>query len=84
MSRHAGSLDQTPKSITTALSSTSARKKPSRWWREHTAQVTTGDRAEIEDNFKGGPQVSPVNLLSCSPTLEMGIDVGGLDAVVIA
>jgi hypothetical protein len=51
--------------------------------REHTAQVTTSERAEIEDDFKGGPQNSPVNLLSCSPTLEMGIDVGGLDAVIL-
>ena len=51
--------------------------------REHTAQVTTIERAEIEDKFKGGPAVSPVNLLSCSPTLEMGIDVGGLDAVIL-
>jgi hypothetical protein len=51
--------------------------------KEHTAQVTPGERAEIEDKFKGSPDVSPVNLLSCSPTLEMGIDVGGLDAVVL-
>ncbi len=51
--------------------------------REHTAQVPTTERAEIEDKFKGGPTISPVNLLSCSPTLEMGIDVGGLDAVIL-
>jgi hypothetical protein len=50
---------------------------------EHTAQVTTADRAELEDNFKARPQQSPVNVLACSPTLEMGIDVGGLDAVVM-
>jgi replicative superfamily II helicase len=50
---------------------------------EHTAQITSGERAQIEDQFKAGPDVSPVNLLSCSPTLEMGIDVGGLDAVVL-
>ena len=51
--------------------------------KEHTAQVTTEERAEIEEKFKGPPEISPVNLLSCSPTLEMGIDVGGLDAVVL-
>jgi hypothetical protein len=51
--------------------------------REHTAQVTTEERAEIEDRFKASGAVSPVNLLSCSPTLEMGIDVGGLDAIVL-
>ncbi len=43
---------------------------------EHTAQVTTADRAELEDNFKASPEKSKVNLLACSPTLEMGIDVG--------
>jgi hypothetical protein len=51
--------------------------------REHTAQVSTDERIEIEDRFKAAANVSPVNLLSCSPTLEMGIDVGGLDAVVL-
>ena len=50
---------------------------------EHTAQITTTDRAKLEDDFKASPQVSDVNLLACSPTLEMGIDVGGLDAVVM-
>ena len=50
---------------------------------EHTAQVTTADRAELEDNFKASPEKSKVNLLACSPTLEMGIDVGGLDAVIM-
>jgi hypothetical protein len=51
--------------------------------REHTAQVTMEERADIETSFKAQAEVSPVNLLSCSPTLEMGIDVGGLDAVVL-
>jgi hypothetical protein len=51
--------------------------------REHTAQVTTDERADIENHFKAAGEVSRVNLLSCSPTLEMGIDVGGLDAVVL-
>ncbi|GAB4215213.1 MAG: DEAD/DEAH box helicase [Roseiflexaceae bacterium] len=50
---------------------------------EHTAQVTTEGRAEIERCFKAGPTESPLNLLACSPTLEMGIDVGGLDAVIL-
>lgn len=50
---------------------------------EHTAQITTTDRAELEDNFKAPPEKSDVNLLACSPTLEMGIDVGGLDAVIM-
>ncbi|MEI7772870.1 MAG: helicase-related protein, partial [Chloroflexales bacterium] len=50
---------------------------------EHTAQVPNSDRAVIEANFKARPAVSPLNLLACSPTLEMGIDVGGLDAVIL-
>jgi hypothetical protein len=50
---------------------------------EHTAQVTGDERIELEAKFKAAPSVSPVNVLSCSPTLEMGIDVGGLDAVLM-
>ena len=50
---------------------------------EHTAQITTDDRAQLEADFKSKPEQSSVNLLACSPTLEMGIDVGGLDAVVM-
>ena len=49
--------------------------------REHTAQVTTDARKEIEENFKS--KNDPTNVLACSPTLEMGIDVGGLDAVLL-
>lgn len=50
---------------------------------EHTAQITSEDRSRLEEDFKASPSVSPVNVLACSPTLEMGIDVGGLDAVVL-
>lgn len=63
---------------------------------EHTAQITGDDRIVLEDDFKAPPpgfvppagwtgteHRSPVNVLACSPTLEMGIDVGGLDAVVL-
>jgi hypothetical protein len=50
---------------------------------EHTAQVTGDARIELESRFKASPTISPVNVLACSPTLEMGIDVGGLDAVVM-
>src|SRR5206468_2680329 len=51
--------------------------------REHTAQIPNDVRLDIENDFKASVGQSPVNLLSCSPTLEMGIDVGGLDAVVL-
>ena len=50
---------------------------------EHTAQVTGEARIELEADFKGPMTRSPINVLACSPTLEMGIDVGGLDAVVM-
>lgn len=50
---------------------------------EHTAQVPNDDRAKLEENFKAPVATSRCNLLACSPTLEMGIDVGGLDAVVL-
>lgn len=50
---------------------------------EHTAQVTGDDRIQLENDFKANANVSPLNVLSCSPTLEMGIDVGGLDAVLL-
>lgn len=50
---------------------------------EHTAQVTSKQRLKLESEFKAPPTESPVNVLACSPTLEMGIDVGGLDAVVM-
>ncbi len=50
---------------------------------EHTAQITGDERLQLEADFKAVPSVSPVNVLACSPTLEMGIDVGGLDAVLM-
>ena len=50
---------------------------------EHTAQVTSEQREDWEGQFKAPPETSPLNVLACSPTLEMGIDVGGLDAVVM-
>lgn len=50
---------------------------------EHTAQITGQDRIQLETDFKASAKDSPVNVLSCSPTLEMGIDVGQLDAVMM-
>ena len=50
---------------------------------EHTAQVPNATRLELEEQFKAPPATSKVNILACSPTLEMGIDVGGLDAVAL-
>ncbi len=50
---------------------------------EHTAQVPNEERTLLEDKFKSPLTESKVNVLACSPTLEMGIDVGGLDAVAL-
>lgn len=48
---------------------------------EHTAQVPTEIRAEIEKQFKD-PKGS-LNCLVASPTLEMGVDIGALDMVLL-
>lgn len=48
---------------------------------EHTAQVSVNRRKEIEEDFKAKDRTT--NVLACTPTLEMGIDVGGLDAIVL-
>lgn len=48
---------------------------------EHTAQITAEKRKDIEDEFKS--TTAATNFLACSPTLELGIDVGQLDAVML-
>ena len=45
--------------------------------REHTAAIATRIRAKMEEDFKKGE----VNLLSCTTTMEMGVDLGDLQAV---
>ena len=49
--------------------------------REHSAQVPTSDREVIERLFKGNSEL--LNTLVCTPTLEMGVDIGSLDAVLM-
>lgn len=46
---------------------------------EHTAQWVTRKAAEIQNQFISGD----VNVLSCSTTFELGVDVGDLQAVVL-
>ena len=45
--------------------------------REHTAAIAISVRGMIEQEFK----VGEVNLLSCTTTMEMGVDLGDLEAV---
>ncbi|MBL1101599.1 protein kinase domain-containing protein [Streptomyces coffeae] len=47
--------------------------------REHTAQVTPEDRLERERQFRG----AELPLLYCSPTMELGVDISSLNAVMM-
>jgi len=47
---------------------------------EHTAQIDPEKGREYQDNFKKGN----INILSCSTTFEMGIDLGDLQTVLLS
>ena len=47
--------------------------------REHTAQMNANEAKAIQDDFKS--ETGRTNLISCSTTFEMGIDLGGLNTV---
>ena len=48
---------------------------------EHTAMVPQEHRERIENWFKG--ESDAVNTLVCTPTLELGVDIGALDSVLL-
>jgi DEAD/DEAH box helicase domain-containing protein len=48
---------------------------------EHTGLLDRKTRERIETRFKEGTEPGAPNVLVCTPTLEMGIDIGDLSAV---
>lgn len=50
---------------------------------EHTGLLDSETRNDVEKLFKKGDQPDAPNLLACTPTLEMGIDVGDLSSTMV-
>ncbi len=68
----------------TLLSQQAYRTQPKRLiTREHTGLLEGEERLAIEQSFIYGNKEWDVNLLSATPTLEMGIDIGDLSAVLL-
>lgn len=50
---------------------------------EHTGMLDRETRERIEAEFMSGATRTDTNLLSCTPTMEMGVDVGDLSTVLL-
>ena len=50
---------------------------------EHTGLLKPDVRLQIENSFKTGKNPWDINLLSATPTMEMGIDIGDLSSVLL-
>src|SRR5690554_6247181 len=50
---------------------------------EHTGLLAASERIRVEDSFIHGKKPWEYNLLSATPTLEMGIDIGDLSSVLL-
>ena len=50
------------------------------WAEEHSAQLSPRENRRLQDLFKAGIR----NILSCTTTMEVGIDIGGLTGVFLA
>ncbi len=50
---------------------------------EHTGLLNRDNRENLEDRFKKRKRPDDENLLVCTPTLEMGIDIGDLSTTVL-
>ncbi|WP_237234085.1 helicase-related protein, partial [Rothia nasimurium] len=52
--------------------------------REHTGLLETNERLRVETGFIKGETAWAPNLISATPTLEMGIDIGDLSTLLLS